>query len=247
MKRKFKILSLVIFSICTILLTGFTNVNAATLVREQVPNVYYARRGGGKPYGTSYVENYTMDGKVVYCIEAGVAITTNSYVGKEGWINSPFSDEINKKIQLIGYYGYDYPGHQTQRFRLATQALIWEETSGQIIELWTEIGGYGDYINIDYERNEIMKLVNAHYNKPSFKDEVKDSVIGQEVIFQDTNNILSEFEIYSSKNATSSIDGNTLKVIPNTVGDIVEKVIQQSQLLFLWEQMVHRKKWVILD
>jgi len=228
MKKKFKILSLVIFSICTILLTGFTNVNAATLVREQVPNVYYARRGGGKPYGTSYVENYTMDGKVVYCIEAGVAITTSSYVGKEGWINSPFNDEINKKIQLIGYYGYDYPGHQTQRFRLATQALIWEETSGQIIELWTEIGGYGDYINIDYERNEIMKLVNAHYQKPSFKDEVKDSVIGQEVIFEDTNNILSEFEIYSSKNATSTIDGNTLKVIPNTVGDIVVDLSRKS-------------------
>ena len=60
MKRKFKILSLVIFSICTILLTGFTNVNAATLVREQVPNVYYARRGGGKPYGTSYVLYYVL-------------------------------------------------------------------------------------------------------------------------------------------------------------------------------------------
>jgi len=228
MKGKFKILSLVIFSICTILLTGFTDVKAATLVREQVPNVYYARRGGGKPYGTSYVENYTMDGKVVYCIEAGVAITTSSYVGKEGWINSPFSDEINKKIQLIGYYGYDYPGHQTQRFRLATQSLIWEVTSGQIIELWTEIGGYGDYINIDYERNEIMKLVNAHYQKPSFKDEVKDSVIGQEVIFEDTNGVLSEFEIYSSKNATSTIDGNILKVVPNAVGDIVVDLSRKS-------------------
>ena len=228
MKRKYKFLSLVIFSIFTILLTGFTDVNAATLVREQVPNVYYARRGGGKPYGTSYVENYTMDGKVVYCIEAGVAITTDSYVGKEGWINSPFSDEINKKIQLIGYYGYDYPSHQTQRFRLATQSLIWETTSGQIIELWTEIGGYGDYINIDYERNEIMKLVNAHYEKPSFKDETKDAVVGQEVVFEDTNGILSKFEIYSSENATSTIDGNTLKVIPNTVGNIVVDLARKS-------------------
>ena len=228
MKRKYKILSLVIFSIFTILLTGFTDVNAATLVREQVPNVYYARRGGGKPYGTSYVENYTMDGKVVYCIEAGVAITTDSYVGKEGWINSPFSDEINKKIQLIGYYGYDYPGHQTQRFRLATQSLIWETTSGQIIELWTEIGGYGDYINVDYERNEIIKLVNAHYEKPSFKDETKESTVGQEVIFEDTNGVLSEFEIYSSKNATSTIDGNTLKVVPNAVGDIVVDLSRKS-------------------
>lgn len=228
MKRNNKILSLVIFSIFTILLTGFTNVNAATLVREQVPGVFYARSGGGKPYGTSFVENYTMDGKVVYCIEAGVAITTNNYVGKEGWINSPFSDEINRKIQLIGYYGYDYPGHQTQRFRLATQSLIWEVTSGQKIELWTEIGGYGDYINVDYERNEIMKLVNAHYGTPSFKDETKNAVIGQEVTFEDNKGILSQFEIYNSKNATASINGNVLSVIPNVIGDVTVDLVRKS-------------------
>ena len=228
MNRKKKILSFVIFSIFTILLTGFTDVSAATLVREQVPNVFYARSGGGKPYGTSFVENYTMDGKVVYCIEAGVAITTDTYVGKEGWINSPFSEEINKRIQLIGYYGYDYPGHQTQRFRLATQSLIWEVTSGQKIELWTEIGGYGDYINVDYERNEIMKLVNAHYETPSFKDEIKNSVIGQEVVFEDSKNILSQYEIYSSKNATSSINGNVLTIIPNVVGDVSVDLVRKS-------------------
>lgn len=228
MRNKYKILSLVIFSICTVLLTGFTEVKAATVVRETVPNVFYARSGGGKPYGTSFVENYTMDGKVVYCIEAGVAITTENYVGKEGWVNSPFSDEINKQMQLIGYYGYDYPGHQTQRFRLATQSLIWEVSSGQKIELWTEIGGYGDYINVDYERNEIMKLVNAHYNKPSFKDETKDAVIGQEVRFEDKNNVLSEYEIYSSNNATTTIDGNVLKVIPNSVGNITVDLVKKS-------------------
>ncbi len=228
MKSKYKILLFSIISLCLTFVTGFTEVSAATLVREQVPNVYYARSGGGKPYGTHFVENYTMDGKAVYCIEPGVAITTDTYIGKEGWINSPFNDEINKRMQLVGYYGYDYPTHKTQRFRLATQAIIWEIASGQTIELWTEIGGYGDYINIDYERNEIMKLVNAHYNNPSFKDETKSGILGQEVLFEDTNNLLSNYEVYSSVNATTTIEGNILKVVPNTVGKISVDLVRKT-------------------
>lgn len=56
---------------------------------------------------------------------------------------------------MIGHYGYDYPGHQTLRYRMAAQALIWETTGGQIVEFWTEASGWGDYINIDAEK---MKL-----------------------------------------------------------------------------------------
>ena len=226
MKGKFKTALMICLGAVS-MLVGFTDVQASTLVRETVPNVFYARSGGGKPYGTSFVENYTMDGKVVYCIEAGVAITTNSYVGQTGWINSPFSDEINQKMQLIGYYGYDYPGHQTQRFRLATQSLIWEVSSGQKIELWTEIGGYGDYINVDYERNEIMKLVNAHYQVPSFNNETKTAIVGQPITFTDTTGVLSGYEIYKSNGATSSINGNTLTVTPNNVGEVSVSLIRK--------------------
>ena len=209
------------------ILVGFTDVQAATLVRETVPNVFYARSGGGKPYGTSFVENYTMDGKTVYCIEPGVAITTSLYNGNVGWVSSPFSDEINQKMQLIGYYGYDYPGHHTQRFRLATQSLIWEVASGQKIELWTEIGGYGDYINVDYERNEIMKLVNSHYKVPSFNNEFKTGIVGQPITFTDSSGVLSNYEIYVSDGASSSINGNTLTVIPNNVGEISVSLVRK--------------------
>ena len=46
--------------------------------------------------------------------------------------------KLIEKIQLYGYYGYNYPGHENLRYRAAAQSLIWEATGGQIIEFWTE-------------------------------------------------------------------------------------------------------------
>lgn len=229
MKNKYKIIPMFLFGIFSLLLMGFTDVHASTLVEEAVDNVYYTRRGGGQAYMSAQYKTYTMDGKTVYCIEPGVDITTHIYNGAEGWVNSPYSDEINQKIQLIGYYGYEYPSHKGNiRYRMAAQALIWETTGGQIIEFWTEASGWGDYININKERNDIMALVNAHYNKPSFTGESKTTIIGEQVTFTDTTGILSEYEIYKSDNATSSINGNTLSVTPNAVGELTISLKRKS-------------------
>ena len=102
-----------------------TKVEAATngtLSHPKTEGVYYTRRGGGKPYMSAQYEQYSMNGKVVYCIEPGVDITTTAYLGYDGLQASPYDEATNKKIELIGHYGYDYPGHQTLRYRMATQA-----------------------------------------------------------------------------------------------------------------------------
>ena len=227
MNNKLKLIPLFIFGIfCTIM--GFTDVHASTLVQKPIDDVYYTRRGGGQSYLSAQYNTYTMDGKTVYCIEPGVDITTHSYNGAEGWINSPYSKEINQKIQLIGYYGYEHPSHKTLRYRMAAQALIWETVGGQIVEYWTEQYGYGDYININKEKNDIMALVNAHYQVPSFNGESKTAIIGQEITFTDSKNILSNYEIYRSENTTSSITGNTLSITPNVVGDVLVSLKRKS-------------------
>ena len=223
MKKK-KIVSVLLIALTLFEVFAFaipTIVNAATsgtLSHPKVPDVYYTRRGGGKPYMSAQYETYTMDGKTVYCIEPGVDITTTSYLGYDGLQASPYSAEISKKIELIGHYGYDYPGHQTLRYRMAAQALIWETTGGQIVEFWTEASGWGDYINIDAEKNEIMRLVNTHYNKPSFNGTTQDAIIGKEIKITDSNNVLSEYEVYSSDNLSVRIEGNNIYVTPLKVG-----------------------------
>ena len=229
MKNKYKLIPMFLFGIFSILLMGITDVHASTLVEEKVPNVWYTRRGGGQPYMSAQYSLYSMDGKTVYCIEPGVDITTHQYVGAQGWINSPYSDEINQKIQLIGYYGYEYPSHKGNiRYRMAAQALIWETTGGQIIEFWTEASGWGDHINVNKERNEIMSLVNAHSKKPSFTGESKTAIVGQQVSFTDNSGVLSQYEIHNSNNATSVINGNTLSITPNSVGELTISLRRKS-------------------
>lgn len=223
--KKNKIILLMAVAFTAILsFLGISKVNAQTyyetLVEDKVPNVYYTRRGGGKPYMSAQYTTYTMNGKVVYCIEPGVNITTHDYNGEIGLVNSPYDAATNKKIELIGHYGYDYPGHQTLRYRMAAQSLIWETTGGQIIEFWTEASGWGDYININKERNEIMSLVNAHYNKPSFNGTSMEVIVGQEYKITDTNGLMSEYDLYKADGIDVRISGNDIYFTPRTTGNL---------------------------
>lgn len=219
MKNKYK-LALMFFVSVFFMLAGYTEVSAATLTQTPVDNWYYTRRGGGKPYMSAQWNLYDLDGKTAYCIEPGVNITTSDYEGAIGWINSPYSDEVNRKIQLYGYYGYNYPGHENLRYRAAAQSLIWEATGGQIIEFWTEKYGNGNFINLNAERNEILRLASTHYEVPTFDSDTKDAVIGETTTFTDTKGILSSFDVVKSSDASVSINGNTLSVTPNVVGNI---------------------------
>lgn len=219
MKNKYK-LALMFFVSVFFMLAAYTEVSAATLTQTPVDNWYYTRRGGGKPYMSAQWNLYDLDGKTAYCIEPGVNITTSDYEGAIGWINSPYSDEVNRKIQLYGYYGYNYPGHENLRYRAAAQSLIWEATGGQIIEFWTEKYGNGNFINLNAERNEILRLASTHYEIPTFDSDTKDAVIGETTTFTDTKGILSNFDVVKSSDASVSINGNTLSVTPNVVGNI---------------------------
>lgn len=219
MKNKYK-LALMLFVSVFFMLAGYTEVSAATLTQTPVDNWYYTRRGGGKPYMSAQWNLYDLDGKTAYCIEPGVNITTSDYEGAIGWINSPYSDEVNRKIQLYGYYGYNYPGHGNLRYRAAAQSLIWEATGGQIIEFWTEKYGNGNFINLNAERNEILRLASTHYEVPTFDSDTKDAVIGETTTFTDTKGILSNFDVVKSSDASVSINGNTLSITPNVAGNI---------------------------
>lgn len=219
MKNKYK-LALMFFVSVFFMLAGYTEVSAATLTQTPVDNWYYTRRGGGKPYMSAQWNLYDLDGKTAYCIEPGVNITTSDYEGAIDWINSPYSDEVNRKIQLYGYYGYNYPGHENLRYRAAAQSLIWEATGGQIIEFWTERYGNGNFINLNAERNEILRLASTHYEVSTFDSDTKDAVIGETTTFTDTKGILSNFDVVKSSDASVSINGNTLSVTPNVVGNI---------------------------
>ncbi len=220
-----KIIPIFIFGIC-FLLMFFIEANASMLVKEEIDNVYFTRTGGGDPYLSVKYNTYTMDGKVVYCIEPSIGVSVNTYIENEGLINSPYSDEMNNKIQLIGNYGYDYPGHKTFNYRLATQELIWEYVSDYEVDFYTEKDSKGEKIDIEKEKEEIMKLVDSHYKKPSFDNSVVEAIIGNEFSISDTSNVLSSYEVLNSNNA--KIKGNTLYINMDKVGTTEIKLIKKK-------------------
>ena len=165
-------------------------------------------------YFSSNQKKYYMDGKLVYCVEPGVGIYTNDFFGTSDLYSSFIRADILDKISLIGYFGYDYPGHMTDRYFLASQELIWELLGNNEIHFTTGINDTGDIINIDYEKNEIMSLVNSYYIKPSFDGISVSGVYGDEIVLIDQNNVLSNYSLLGN----GYIDGNKLVIKLDSLG-----------------------------
>ena len=203
------------FSILTFLIS--VNVKAEQLVMNYYGNPYYVISGNGN-YHSSIVTYFEINGEVAYCVEPGILITDFEYHEED--INSlPYSNNQINLIKLIGYYGYEYPNHQTSEFRMATQALIWETIRGENVEFYTEKNGGGALVDVSNERNEIMSLVNNHYTIPNFGTDFTLS-INQDNVLIDSNNVLSDFEIINNNsNLEVYKEENSIHIKANQVGD----------------------------
>lgn len=206
------LLIMLIFCLCT-----KVKAEEAKLKLIKIPDVYYTRTGGSLPYKSSQFSVYSMNNRIVYCIEADKNITTYDYIIDENF-KSPYSKEITEKIMLIGYYGYEYPGHQTTVYSMATQALIWELVSDQKVKFWTERYGEGDLISVEKQKKEIMNLVNAHDRKPSFYNQELNGHLKQEIILKDLNNVIENYEIVDDGGNIVSINENSLSIVPKVFG-----------------------------
>lgn len=167
-------------------------------------------------YFSSNQKKYYMDGKIVYCVEPGIGIYTNDYYASDISFSS-FSNDLINKIGLIGYFGYDYPGHQSDNYFLATQELIWEFIGNNEIHFTTGINNSGNIINIDNEKNEIMSLVNDYLIKPSFDGNLISDVYGNSIVLEDNNHVLSNYDVISSINSVL-IDGDKLIINLDRLG-----------------------------
>lgn len=217
MKRKFLLFMLIIF----LFMGDRVYANSFNLDTWTQDDIYFVMRDYNGFYLSMKFPFYSMDGVVVYCIEPGVAVNTSVYDGVEGFNLSPFSDEVNNMINLIGYYGYNYTSHDTVRFRMATQALIWEYTGNKIIEFYTKQYGYGEYIDVSYEKGIIMDLVNNHYDKPSFDEMSFEAYVGDMIVLEDYNDVLGKLEVIDDGGNDVTIDGNKVYIKVNSFSNSV--------------------------
>ena len=162
--------------------------------------------------GKESITNLAMieaNSKIAYCIEPGVLAE------KQGMYNSSYNTadlKITitdlKRLSLIGYYGYGYKGHEAKEYYMATQELIWR-MFGVENAWWTDSKEGGNTFNIEYYKNEILKLVDNYEVAPSF--DIKDNyIVGEEIVLEDKNNVLNEYDIELSNNIVK--DDNKIKI-----------------------------------
>ena len=108
------------------------------LTLEKQDGIYFSRRGENFKDDSYPYYLYKFGDIYAYCIEPGKHISTYTYVGEEEFVDLGFSEELKEKLELIGYYGRDYPGHENIRYSMATQALIWELTGVDTVTFWTK-------------------------------------------------------------------------------------------------------------
>ena len=101
---------IVFFLLLNVLIVEKVNAQTYNLILDRQEGIYYSRSGGDLPYYASQFIIYRLGNEIAYCIEPSKNITTYNYVDSGGYINLPYSDEIKRKIQLIGYFGREYPG-----------------------------------------------------------------------------------------------------------------------------------------
>lgn len=237
MKKKSKYFLLAIFGLVG-LICGTQNVLAATL-NYDFSGYWYERSDNGSNYSSWKLENYYVDGNVAFCIEPGVPEGTNEYI-QSSYDDWNLSNDVKQKVLQIAYYGYQYPGHQTQEYRAATQALIWEVILGGNTKVTysTERYGAGSVYDVSYQKSVIMNLVNHHYDRPSFNGTTISSQVGTPITLTDTNNVLSNYEVYASNGAEVNINGNKLTITPTEIGDIKltfvrKQVYSRTYLIYL--------------
>jgi len=206
---------------------GLQNVFASTL-NYDFSGYWYERSDNGANYSSWRLENYYVDGNVAFCIEPG--IPEGNPMREATWEETGLSNSIKQRVLLLAYYGYQYNGHQTQGYRAATQALIWETILGgnTRVTFNTERYGAGTPYNVDAERNVINNLVAQHYTKPSFNGTTVTAQVGTSVTLTDTNNVLSNYEVYASNNANVSINGNQLTITPTEIGNVTLQFVKKQ-------------------
>ena len=226
MKSKIKKIAIAI-SVFAISLISSTQVFAlSNNLTMNKTTTYYNRYGSDGNNASWYWTKYNFENRTAYCIEPG--IKEGTIYNQGDWNNTGLSNSIRTRVYLLAYYGYDYPGHQTDSYRMATQAMIWEAVLGNTsVSFSSGRWNAGDQIDVSAERNQIESLIANHYTRPSFNGQTINLNVGETTTLTDTNNVLEKFDI-SVSGAEYSVNGNTLTIKPTQVGDIQIRMIKKT-------------------
>lgn len=203
MKKIFLILLVIFCSFVKI-----SKVDASTLEREFIDNVWSFHYRGGKVHTYGQLNIKHIDGKIGYCIQPDANIYDYEYNPIDDWSVSGYDLDAKRKMEYYSYYGYAYPGHQTIRYYMATQELIWLLSPDESIKWTKENYSASEEIDISREKNEILRLVSLHRTIPSFYRSTIRTDVNTELTLTDTNGVLNGF----NNDKYLSYDNDSIKI-----------------------------------
>ena len=223
-----KILYSVVAFIIPMLFLG--NVSAAsndsTITYQRIDGVYfYLQNKTTGQVDTNHVTKFFMNGKIAYCIEPMVDINDKIFSSTTDWNVTNLSSDVRRYIEKFGYFGYEYPGHQTDRYWLATQMLIWEKVNPNVsVKFTTGANGSGNVIDLSKEKNEILNLIEKYNQTASFAQTTIEGNIGDEIVLTDENGVLDSFNMSYNGNQKITKNGNQLKIKLNKITSTDETI-----------------------
>lgn len=180
-------------------------------------------KGSTIKYQQMTVITRNSDGQFVYCIEPGTPISSDSTVYQGQDFDQSYVADMTteqwRRISLLAYYGYGYGDHTDIHWYTVTQYLIWQ-TVPHGYDIYFTDGLNGNRITkYTDEINELNRLVEEHYTMPSFSNETQEIIIGDTITLNDSNGVLSNFEVSATENVSATINGNTLTITAQEVGN----------------------------
>ena len=231
--RKIGSLFLVIFFL---LLCGLPMCVFADVYKGEFYDVWWQDSGvgvfatdvtGNMDYNGWYIKS-TLDDGIYYCIEPEYPLKSGTYnyaVSKKNIINnSRLDSKTYERINMLSYYGYGYKdgtyNHNAKKWYGITQVMIWK-TIRPDLKYKYKTSRYGSVSKSLYEKEEkeIEKLIDAHYDLPSFANKKYKVFRGEELVLKDGNGVLAKYKKDSALSFVSvNKSSNTLKVVGKKIG-----------------------------
>ena len=161
-------------------------------------------------FGFDYISYLTVGDKTVFCIEPMQLFTEGLDYHEDTAKWDELSEPTRQAIWEISYYGYSYPGHQTEKYYTATQCMIWQVVSGTWYQPY-ELDGTTIY-DISGEMAEINRLRSQPRGRPSFNNQTVKMGLNTPVTLTDTKGTLGNYSITNANGINASVDGNNLTV-----------------------------------
>jgi len=193
---------------------------------------YFTAFRNGTDIWLDHFRIYSFSGRPAYGIDLDNKVVLWNYYYTDDYLSRGLTKEQIDYIQLIAYYGYEYPSHRGDyRYFMVAQELIFEYLLNLEV-YWTERMEFSALeVDLSRYKNEVLTLVSKHSILPSFSNVSYSYLLGEDIEIIDTNDVLSNYEIIDSDGLDIAILNNKIIINDNNeIGDYIIKLKRKNYI-----------------